>query len=169
MTATQRRRQSGAGLLEVLIVMLVISIGLLTHIRFQKFAYRETGLSLAQMVAAELAVEKIDDLRSFPVLTTTTGQRAYQDIADNAGGALPAGSVTVDNQSFNRSWSVTDWYYATPGAAPTTTVPAGSPLPDLKRVTITLSWLDLNNEVQTYSLSSLIAGIDPRSSAGLYP
>jgi Tfp pilus assembly protein PilV len=169
MTTSQRRRQAGAGLLEILIVLLVISIGLLTHMRFQKTAYRETGLSMAQMLATELAVEKIDDLRSFSVLATTAGQRAYQDIADDTGGVLPAGSVTVDNQDFNRSWDVANWYYPSPGAAPTTTVPAGNPLPDLKRVTVTLTWVDLNNEVQSYSLSSLVARADPRSAAGLYP
>lgn len=169
MNIPRPRCQAGVGLLEVLIVVLVISIGLLTHMRFQKTAYREVGLSMAQMLATELAVEKIDDLRRFSDLTTTAGKLAYQDIADDAGGALPAGSVTVDNQTFTRSWDITNWYYTAPGTAPTTTVPAGNPLPDLKQVTVTLTWLDLDNEVQSYSLSSLIAGVDPRAAARLYP
>lgn len=169
MNTLKRRRQTGAGLMEVLVVLLVVSIGLLTHMRFQKTAYREVGLTMAQMLATELAVEKMDDLRSFSELATTPGKLAYQDIVDDAGGVLPAGSVTVDNQTFNRSWDVTNWYYTAPGAAPTTSVPAGNPLPGLKQVTVTLTWLDLSNEVQSYSLSSLIAGVHPRLAAGLYP
>jgi hypothetical protein len=47
-------------------------------------------------------------------------------------------------------------------------VPAGNPLPDLKQVTVNLSWVDLNNEVQTFTLTSLIARADPRAAAGLY-
>ncbi len=162
-------RQKGVGLVEVLVVMLVASIGLLAHVRFQKTAFREAGLSAAHIVATELAVEKIDDLRSFSVLQTTTGQRAFQDIATDAGGILPAGSVTAGNQVFNRSWVVTNWYYTTSGVAPSTSVPTGSPLPSLKQVVVTLSWTDISNEIQTYSLASLIAGIDPRVAGGIYP
>lgn len=165
---TLRRLQLGAGMLEVLVALVILSAGVLGHMRFQRVAYREVGLSAAQMTASELAAEKIDDLRAFATLPTTTGLDAFQDIATDAGGSLPAGSVSTGANTFNRGWSVVNWYYPAAGAALTTTAPAGNPLPDLKEVRVSLSWVDRNNEVQTVSLSSLIAGVDPRTAAGLY-
>jgi type IV pilus modification protein PilV len=168
MRAIRRKNEAGISLLEVLFAVLLLAVGVLANMRFQRQAYREVGLASARVVASELATEKLDDLRAFSVLNTTTGRRAFQDIGNNTGGSIASGTVTVDNQVFTRSWTVVNWYYASTGAAATTTVPAGGGLPAMKEVTVTLSWTDLNNNAQSLSLSGVIAGTDPASITSLY-
>ena len=155
-------------MVEVLITLVVISIGVLGHVSFQKLVYRDTGLAAARNVAAEIASAKLEDLRGFWVLETEVGSFAFQDIANNAGGSLATGSVTVGNTVFTRSWTVTDYYYDAALSAPTTTVPAGSPLPDFKAVTVTVGWIDTSGDAQSLSVTTHIAAVDPALAARIY-
>ena len=163
-----KQTQQGFSLVEVMVTMAVISIGVLGHVSFQKVVYRDTGLAAARNVASELAAEKLEDLRGFSVLDSKVGRFAFEDIAANSGGSLNNGAVTVGNTDLTRSWTVTNYYYATDLAAPTTTVPAGGPLPDFKAITVTIGWQDVTGEAQTLSVSTHIAGIDPAASGRIY-
>src|SRR5438128_2061699 len=127
------RTQRGFSLFEVLITLLVISGGLLAYVAMQRGVYREANLSSGRVAATELALAKIEDLRSFTQLYTG-GAFAYQDIAANAGGSLAVAngtvafpSVTVDNIAFNRSWTVTNYWYWAVNDVVRTTAPVGAP------------------------------------------
>ena len=161
--ARDMKRSSGVSLVEVLVTIVVISAGLLAYVSMQRGIYREATLSTGRMAATELALSKLEDLRGFTVLYTTTGQKAFQDIAANAGGSIASGNVTVDNTTFNRTWAVADYWYAAGvyNAAATTTSPAGSPMPSFKLVTMTVTWTDQNGAAQTLTLPSIIAATDP--------
>jgi hypothetical protein len=91
-----------------------------------------------------LAQAKLEALRNFQVLNTTTGNFAYQDII--------SGSETITNNSaiYTRSWNVV-----------TNSIPA------YKTVTATVSWTDHNNSAQTVILSSVIGASDPAKSGQL--
>lgn len=160
--------QQGFSLVEVLITLVVISIGVLGHVSFQKLVYRDTSLAATRNVAAEMASAKLEDLRGFSVLETEIGRFAFEDIADNAGGGQGNGTVSVGNTEFTRSWTTTDYYYSSDLAAPTTSVPAGSPLPDFKAVTVTIGWQDTGGNAQTLNISTHIAGVDPALAARIY-
>lgn len=168
MKVAQRRSQQGFGLIEVLITLVVIAFGVLAHVSFQRATFREASLSSGRSTATEIALDKIDDLRSYSVLSTTSGQFAFQDIANNTGGSLPTGTVTQDNTTFSRSWTVTDYWYTATNSAATTTAPTGNPLPHLKRVAVTLTWTDQAGQAQTLTLDSLIQGQDPSIAARVY-
>lgn len=161
-------RQRGFSLIEVMVTLVVISIGVLGHVSFQRLVFRDTGESGMRNVASELAAEKLEDLRGFSRLDTKAGSFAYQDIANNAGGSLATGTVSVGNTQFTRSWTTTNYYYSTDLSAPTTTVPTGSPLPDFKAVTVTISWTDVSGDAQSLSVVTHIAGVDPSAAGRIF-
>lgn len=161
-------KQQGFGLVEVLITLVVIAIGILAHISFQRLVFRDTNSAEARSNAVELAAEKLEDLRGFSQLETESGKFAYQDIANNAGGTLGQGTTVIGNTTYNRSWSVKNWYYTAPGTAPTQTVPTGSPLPGFKQITVTVQWVDVEGNAESLNLHSTIAGLDPARASRIY-
>ncbi|MGH8462448.1 MAG: hypothetical protein ACRESS_12640 [Stenotrophobium sp.] len=174
-----RHFHRGAGMIEILITLAVISFGVIAHVSFQHVTLHEAGLSSSRAKAAEVALEKLEDLRSFGCLKTGACAFAFQDIASGAGGSLNASNAlvlpaatafTVDNTSFTRNWTVTNYWYSATNSAPVTTAPGGSPtpVPSLKGVTINISWTDTNGTAQTLSLSGLIAGAEAADAAREY-
>jgi prepilin-type N-terminal cleavage/methylation domain-containing protein len=167
------RRHRGFSLIEVLVTLVVISAGLLAYVAMQRGIFREASLSAGRVAASELALSKIEDLRSFEALYTaqaTTGQFAYQSIAANAGGTLASGNVTVDNIAFTRVWAVTNYWYWAANDIPHDTAPTGNPsaLPNFKLVTVTISWSDQNGDPRNVTLPSIIAAIDPRRLGSMF-
>lgn len=160
--------QRGVGLVEILITLLVISFGLLAHVTFQRFTFHEATLASARSDATDLALNKLEDLRAFTVLPSTTGVQAFADIGDDTGGTLAAGNITLGNTVFTRHWSVVNYWYTATNSAPVTLAPTGNPLPDLKRVTLTISWTDIDGTAQSLTMASLIAGDDPALSGQVY-
>lgn len=167
-SASGRRRSTGYSLIEVLVTMVVIAGGLLAHVGLQRIVFREANLSSGRVAATELALNKLEDLRAYTALYATTGQFAYQDIANNAGGSLASGTVAVDTIAFNRSWTVADRWYAGPNSAATATAPAGNPLPSYKLVTVTVAWTDQNGAAQSVVLPSLIAANEPARAVTMF-
>lgn len=165
---TARHTQRGIGLVEILVTLLIISFGLLAHVTFQRFTFHEATLAGARSTATDLALDKLEDLRAYTVVPTTTGAQAFADIGDDTGGTLPAGNVTLGNTVFTRHWSVVNYWYTATNAAPVTAAPAGNPLPDLKRVTLTIGWTDIDGKAQSLSMSSIIAGADPAAAGRVY-
>ena len=168
MNRATTRPEAGFGLIEVLVTVLVISTGLLAYVALQRNVFREANLASAQVAATELALDKLDDLRGFTHLNAMAGKFAYQDIANDAGGALAAGAVAVDSVSLTRNWTVTDYWYTGVNMAPATTAPTGNPLPSFKLVTVTITWTDLNGVAQSLALSGTIAASDPQLIATIF-
>jgi len=174
-------RSAGLSLIEVLITLVVISAGLLAYVHMQRGIYREANLSGGRTAATELALAKIEDLRSFTSLYTTSGAFAFQDIDGNAGGRLsggslvmPSGNVTVDNITFNRTWTSQKYWITGINSPGTTTAPAGNPIATYKLVTVTITWTEQGGAIrkdntaasltnaQQLQLSSIVAGYDPK-------
>lgn len=178
------KRNRGVGLIEILITLLVISAGLLAYVSMQRSIYREATLSSGRAAATELALAKLEDLRSFTALYSSSGVFDFQDIGNNAGGTLsggslvqPSGTVTVDNIIFTRSWTAVDYWISGTNTAGSTTTPAGSPIPTYKLVEVVVSWTEQNAATQTtvatttskdVTLRSIIAGVDPRFTATIF-
>lgn len=163
-----RHRQAGIGLIEVLITLLVISVGLIGHVTFQRVVFHSSTLATARATATQIAMNKLEDLRGFTTLHNAPGKFAFQDIADNTGGTLQAGTVTADNTTYTRHWSATNYWYTGTNEPPANTPPSADPLPDLKQVTITVGWTDIDGKAQTINLSSLIAASNPGAANRLY-
>lgn len=169
--------QRGFGLIEILITLVVIAFGIMAHLTFQRVTFHEAGLAVSRAKAAEAVQEKLEDLISFGCLKTGDCAFAYQDIANDAGGnidgssqlILPADTAfTIDNTSYTRHWTVTNYWYTATNGAPTTITPADAPLPDLKAITVKITWTDTNGDEQSLNLSTIIAGANPADAARVY-
>lgn len=164
-------RQKGFSLLEVLITLVVLGAGLISLAKFQGAVLQDNDLAKARSVAAQLAEQKIEQLRSFRVLTDAEGGPSYQNIVSNAVGESVAEvsnvAYTVD---YTRTWEVTN--YCFPVARNSLGVPNSPaqlaslggcrrPIPDFKNVTVRVAWTDQDDNLQTVSLATSISAADP--------
>jgi len=178
------KRETGFSLLEVLIALVVLAVGLISVAKFQGTIMKSGSLAKARTVATHLAQEKLDDLRNYEVLITTdpttfaivgcnvAGKVRYSCIANNAGGTLATGTVTVASVNYTRTWTVQNYYFAATAAGKTANTAAVTnyapaapvvlpPYPDYKVVAVTVAWTDQDGSAQSVVLSSIISASDP--------
>jgi len=149
----------GFSLIEVLIALLVLSVGLLALGVFQGSLLRSASDSVARAEAVALAEEKLEDLRSFTVVEVPVGTTwaasnsvmAFDYIGNDSGGRLASTSdyslksSATGSVNFNRRWAVTN--------ITINGVPA-------KQVLMTVSWQD-KDATQQVQLSTTIANVKP--------
>lgn len=134
----------GATLLEVLITVIILAIGLLGLAKFQgTISYRE-ALATQYAEAANLAEQDIESLRDYEVINTTTGKKAYNDIA----------STTLTYTGMNAIYTIQR-------------VVNTFTNPNYKRVDETVTWTDRTSSTNTVKMSSIIAQIDPSLSSNV--
>lgn len=155
-------QQGGFSLLEVLITLVVLGAGLISLAKFQGTVLQDNDIAKARSVAVQLAEQKIEELRSFRVLTDAEGARSYQSIATNAAGE----SIEHPNVTYARAWTVASFCFPARNAA---AAPADAncrrpTIPDFKNVTVRVAWLDTDGVQQNVSLVTSIAALDPANS-----
>lgn len=153
-----RRAQAGFTLLEALIAMAVMAFGLLAIAGLQLTLGRNADLTRQRAEATRLAQEKMEELRSFQVLDTTSGKMAYADIASSAASSVStftsaasgasAVALSATTTTYTRQWSVTDM-----GTG--------------KWVTLSVSWADRVGDTHSVVLNSAIAKSSPSDVGGL--
>lgn len=163
-------QQQGFGLLDVLIAVLVLAVGILSLGGLHSMIIKSSSASKARSTAALIAQEKLDDLVAYEqLLTGGNGTFGFNEIAANAGGAenadgtlmLPSGSITVGNTTYNRTWSVANYYFCSNNAAPSTTNSCSATNPNFKLITMSVSWTDTDGENRSVNLQSTVAAISP--------
>jgi type IV pilus assembly protein PilV len=90
-----RRGERGFTLIEVLIAMMIMTIGMLGVVAMQKSAYSASGFSRRATEAAVLGEDKPEQLRTLPITTVVDGS----DRGDSAG-------VPDDDGPFDRTWTL---------------------------------------------------------------
>ena len=164
--------QKGIGPIGVLISAVVFAVGITAVVQLHGTFFKSSSVANAMSIAEE----KIEDLRGFQVTDSTDGDIFdFTSILANGGGhcteqvndnkcslAIPSGIVNKDNISFNRSWTVTDYYY---NGGALTTSPSGDI--DQKKITVTVTWTDNDGSPQVASLSTVINKFSGASSTGL--
>lgn len=138
------KKQKGVSLIEILIALIILATGVVTLMKLQGDLIRGRGLTGQQSQALMIMQNKIDELRNYQVLTTTTGYTAYDDIVSGSS------VVTGDTTNYNLAWTVTD-----------------QTNPDRKEVQITATWTDASNATQTLTLDTMIGRVDPTVSGVL--
>lgn len=108
-------KQYGVALLEVLIAFVIVTVSVVALYQLQNVYLRSEINSSAKLSALHLAESKLDDLRTFSSLSTTTsaasaGLPSYDEINNDIGGSgiLPAGSAAVGNFTYDLHWAVSD-------------------------------------------------------------
>ncbi len=177
---TRAGRQRGIGIIEVLVALLVVAVGVVGLARFQGAFLRDGNTAKSRAIAAQLAREKLDDLKSFTQLNTgAAGVFGYAEIGNDLGGAeqangtlrLANGAVSLSNTSYQRSWTASPRYYCGNNLAPTVANCAGAAAktrPDFMALKVTITWTDQDGAAKTLALDDVVASIDPAAvAAGL--
>lgn len=136
-------KQLGQGLIETIIVLLFVGVSIVAMVEMQNYLIYQANLAQQQSNAALLADNRMETLRDFDVLNTTSGYFAYADIVSSNT------TTTIGNTTYTLTWTVT------------TNIG-----PNYKLVNLNVTWNDTYGNTQSYRLVSDIAGTDPALVAG---
>lgn len=139
------KHHAGFTLIEVSVAMFVLAVGILGVGKMQAEISKNNSIAKQRTEAAVLAQDKIERLRNFSVLITTTGKRAFSDITTGSD------SISGTNANYTRSWAITE-----------NTTPA------YKKVSVSVTWTSAENSNESINLSSIIGKTDPIYSAKLF-
>lgn len=185
MSAQYSSKMRGFTLLEVLISVVVLSVGLLALTALQGALLRASSDSKARSSAVALATDQLERMRAFTSVgsaeTCTAASRSYQCLmslakpsAANASDTGPGGNASDrGGVDFKRWWTVTRYIpNAAGGYSSTTDLTAAnvaSPLgpSEFKVVEVNVEWVDARGDAQTVTLRDAIASIDPSNSMRL--
>jgi type IV pilus modification protein PilV len=183
MTKNRFNKSRGFSLLEVLVAVVILSVGLLALASLQLSMIRASAGTKTQSLATSLAKERLEAMRSFTNLT------GYRNLTSAASPGTTEPTLTDVNGSqggvdFTRRYLVERYVYnkaaATPGfvtVGNTLTDAALTALKDathdyvlgkdFKRVLVTVSWTDATGVSQQVQMEDIIDGLDPAEAASL--
>lgn len=156
-------RSRGFSLIEVLISIVVMSVGLLALGLLQISLTRSSSHTNTQSVALSLAKGKLEDIRTYASIAD------YQARTDSSS----AETLSVGGLDYSRTWTVAR--YASPetggefaAIADTGATPAGYIADnEFKVVRVVVSWVDSTGAAQSLTVDDAIGAIDPRDGAKL--
>lgn len=134
----------GQTLIETLVTLLFVAVGVIALIRFQNYLSYDNNVAQQTADALTLATSKLESLKDFQVLNTTSGYTAY------AGITTGSATATVMNTSYNLAWTVT-----------------AHTSPTYKTLDVTVSWTDRYGNAQSVELTTNVAGLEPSDSAAI--
>ena len=153
-----RSLASGFTLLEIMISVLIISIGLAALANLQGKLTRYSALAKQRTLAMNLAEQQIETMHSFYTLADTgaevcsTAQTGFDDLAACVTGA----TVNAGNMPFKLTWTVSEYLQNSDGTTEAYTPGANSLRPDLKLVTINVEWVDGQGAAQDIELADVV-------------
>ncbi|MCP8688492.1 type IV pilus modification PilV family protein [Marinobacterium sedimentorum] len=145
----------GFTLIEVLISLIVAVIGIVAILQLQGVFLSTASDSQQRALATAVAEKKLEELRGFDSIATTSSSLNSFDDIDNGTGTetVTAGSTSY---TYNVAWTVTP--YSVSGGVISAASAASA---DFKNVTLSVSW---DSGASSLSLSSVIAAINPQVS-----
>ena len=161
------RRYRAFSLIEVMIAVLVFTVGLLALASFQGRLIKYGTHAKQRTLAMNVAEGVLENMRGYYSLDTAGGAACgtdpagYDDIANCADGS----SETVGNLTFASTWTVVPYAQSADGSSAVFTADTGRP--DFKMVTINVAWVDGNGESQEAELSDIVDSTSPFNSGRL--
>jgi Tfp pilus assembly protein PilV len=128
-------QQSGVGLIETVVTLLIIAGSAIALLRFQNYLAYSSNVTQQQSDATQIAINKIEILRDF---STLSGSGSYQNIASGTS------TVTGANTTYTLTWTVTT-----------------NTSPNYKVIDVVVSWTDRYGVARSLEETSQVAGIDP--------
>jgi len=172
-------KQKGFTLIEVMITLLILAVGILGISILQGTLVRNSSDANQRSIAMTLAQKKIDDLKSFVHLdadidndsttadatwdsTDPLNEQSYAFIADNAGGTIASGNITIGNYTYTLTWDSEHWFYSTVGSTIASTAAATiDAKSNFKKVMVTVAWNDEVGDSQEVVLETVIDAYAP--------
>jgi type IV pilus modification protein PilV len=152
------RSSSGFSLIEVLIAVVVLSVGLLALAALQARLARSGAESKVQTMALSLAQERVEELRNF---ATRVG---YQALTSEAPVVL---DLDGSGSSFSRSVTVTRhvWNPATQTFVQAASNTDAAVVREFKQVAVQVGWTDADGQGRSIVLQDIVSSTSPGDSA----
>ncbi|MFA6984850.1 MAG: prepilin-type N-terminal cleavage/methylation domain-containing protein [Arenimonas sp.] len=189
-TPSIQRHARGFSLLEVLVAVVILSLGLLALASLQLSLIRSSADTKSQTTAMSLAKEKIESLDSYERLGGTdssctapadppadpsgTCYRAITDVGwatvGTVGGVSYSRRVTVERYVYDTNTGV----YAGPladtatDAAVKNTLSTALPGKEFKRIVVSVSWVDAAGATRQIDVEDAISGINPSDTLAVF-
>lgn len=129
----------GYTLIEVLIGMIIFALGMMALAGLQGNLARNSGDSNARTVAANIAEEVIESVRTFSQISPSDPPGAVDSFADIVGGTQTVSRGGID---YTVSSVVSNYYYDTALSSFSTTNNGSAAYPDMKLLEVTVGWND---------------------------
>jgi len=148
----------GFTLLEIMIAILIITIGLVALANLQGKLTRYSVIAKQRTIAMNLAEQQIETMHSFYTMDDTgaaacsVSQSGYDDLESCADGL----SLSVGNMQFDLSWTIVSYVQNADGTTEVYTTDSNVYRSDLKTVTINVAWADGQGETQNIELVDII-------------
>jgi prepilin-type N-terminal cleavage/methylation domain-containing protein len=153
-------RSNGFTLLEIMIAVLIISIGITALANLQGKLTRYSALAKQRTVAMNLAEQQIETMHSFYTMGATgaepcaMAQSGYDDLADCVNG----NTLTVGTMQFRLSWAIDAFIQNADGTTDRYAADSVMLRPDLKLVTIRVEWDDGQGDTLHVELVDIVDG-----------
>ncbi len=174
----QKTRPNGFSLIEIMIAVLVLGIGILAVSKLQTSLIKSGSNANERSVAASIAHKKMDDLGRFIYVNSVDSwadlavdivtdlkypsSLSFENIANNEGGRIQAGSIIVGNINYTLSWSVIDYYYSSINSPSTATTTAVTTYPAFKLAHVVAAWDGVGDDTNSVvSFDSAIYAYSP--------
>lgn len=167
-------RNRGFSLIEVLIAVVIMSVGLLALATLQLGIIRSSAEAKAQTLAVNIARDKLEDLTSYRIVNEATGvscpsaNDSYQCITSAAAAESlnDDGNGSYGGVNYSRTWTVDRCTGAvggtfTCGQANTSAWTGSTPRNEFKNMTVTVSWTDATSGPQSVAVKNAVGAIDP--------
>ena len=154
----QSSLSKGFTLLEILIALLIISIGLGALATLQGKLTRYSAVAKQRTLAINLAEQQIETMRAFHTMADTgadacsTAQAGFDDLESCVDGT----SISAGNMQFNISWGISQFVQNADGTTEIFDPQSGVTRPDLKLVKIKVEWNDGQGATQDVELVDIV-------------
>lgn len=150
----------GFSLLEVMIAVLIVSVGVTALANLQGKLTRYSAVAKQRTLAMNLAEQQIETMHSFFTMGDTgadpcsIAQSGFDDLADCTDGT----ALSVGSMQFSISWNLDEFVQNSDGTTEIYTSDSGVLRPDLKLATIRVEWTDGQSVTQHVELVDIIDG-----------
>lgn len=148
----------GFTLLEIMIAILIISVGLTALANLQGKLTRYSAVAKQRTLAMNLAEQQIETMQSFYTMADTGAdacsgaQVGFDDLETCVGGS----TVSAGNMQFNITWTIAKYVQNADGSTEVFSALSGNLRPDLKLVTIKVEWADGQGATQDIELHDIV-------------